>query len=51
MALHLSSILGQGTFLYSVLILLKKVGNILFDNLPEAKKYIKEQKEIFHPLT
>ena len=34
MALHLSSILGQGTFLYSVLILLKKVGNILFDNLP-----------------
>lgn len=25
--------------------------DILFDNLPEAKKYIKEQKEIFHPLT
>ena len=33
-ALHLESVLGQGTFLYSVLILLKQVGKILFDNLP-----------------
>ena len=34
MALHLDSVLGQGTFLYSVLILLKQVGKVLFDNLP-----------------
>lgn len=33
-ALHLESVLGQGTFLYSVLILLKQVGKVLFDNLP-----------------
>ncbi len=33
-ALHLDSVLGQGTFLYSVLILLKQVGKVLFDNLP-----------------
>ena len=34
MTLHLELVLGQGTFLYCVLILLKKVGKILFDNLP-----------------
>ena len=33
-ALHLELVLGQGTFLYSVLILLKQVGKVLFDNLP-----------------
>lgn len=33
-AFHLESVLGQGTFLYSVLILLKQVGKVLFDNLP-----------------
>ena len=33
-SLHLGSVLGNGTFLYSVLILLKQVGKILFDNLP-----------------
>lgn len=33
-SLHLESILGNGTLLYSFLILLKQVGRILFDNLP-----------------